>query len=43
MGASVDNNTGTMFVNSSSVPSITWLEKIKKIVRTIGMIQKLKF
>ena len=30
MGASVDNNTGTMFVNSSSVPSITWLEKIKK-------------
>ena len=30
MGASVDNNTGTMFVNSSSVPSITWLEKIEK-------------
>lgn len=31
MGASVDNTSGTMFVNTSSIPSFTWIEKIKSI------------
>ncbi len=29
MGASVDHLTGTMFVNSSDIPSFLWLEKAK--------------
>ena len=31
MGASVDNSSGTMFVNSSDIPSFLWLEKNNKI------------
>ena len=31
MGASVDNLTATMFVNSSNIPSLAWIEKIKSI------------
>ena len=30
MGASVDNSSGTMFVNSSDIPSFIWLEKVNK-------------
>ncbi len=29
MGASVDHLSGTMFVNSSDIPSFLWLEKVK--------------
>jgi quinoprotein glucose dehydrogenase len=31
MGASIDNNTGTMFVNSNNIPSFIWLEKTNNI------------
>ncbi len=31
MGASVDSSSGTMFVNSSDIPSFLWLEKNNKI------------
>ncbi len=30
MGASIDNSSGTMYVNSSDIPSFLWLEKVKK-------------
>lgn len=31
MGASIDYNTGNMFVNSSDMPTFIWLEKVNKI------------
>ena len=31
MGASIDNSSGTMFINSSDIPAFLWLEKIEKI------------
>ena len=31
MGASVDNLSGTMFVNTSNIPSLTWLENVETI------------
>ncbi len=31
MGASIDNSSGTMFVNSSDIPAFLWLEKIEKV------------
>ena len=30
MGASIDNTTSTMYVNSSDIPSFLWLEKVDK-------------